>query len=37
MSVIIHNYMGVDFRIIWDTINDILPILKNEIERILQL
>jgi uncharacterized protein with HEPN domain len=29
--------MGVDFRIIWDTINDILPILKNEIERILQL
>jgi uncharacterized protein with HEPN domain len=32
---LIHDYMGVDFRIIWDTINDILPSLRSEIESIL--
>lgn len=32
---LIHNYMGVDFEVVWETINDILPSLEQEIEIIL--
>lgn len=30
---IVHGYSGVDMSIVWDTINDDLPILKREIEK----
>ena len=30
---IVHGYSGVDMRIVWDTIHDDLPALKNEIEK----
>lgn len=29
---IVHGYSGVDMRIVWDTIHDDLPLLKNEIK-----
>lgn len=32
---IVHGYSGVDMRIVWDTINDDLPILKSEIFKYL--
>ena len=33
---IVHGYSGVDMRIVWDTIHDDLPPLKDEIENCLQ-
>ena len=30
---IVHGYSGVDMRIVWDTIHDDLPMLKEEIEK----
>lgn len=30
---IVHNYSGVDMRIVWDTIHEDLPNLKSEIEK----
>ncbi|MHA1279941.1 MAG: HepT-like ribonuclease domain-containing protein [Candidatus Helarchaeota archaeon] len=30
-----HNYFGVDIETVWLTANDDIPILKSEIERIL--
>ncbi|MEE1264528.1 HepT-like ribonuclease domain-containing protein [Ruminococcus sp.] len=32
---IVHGYSGVDMRIVWDTIHDDLPVLKNKIEKYL--
>ena len=32
---IVHGYSGVDMRIVWDTIHDDLPELKDEIEKII--
>ena len=32
---IVHGYSGVDMRIVWDTIHDDLPVLKNEIVKYL--
>lgn len=32
---IVHGYSGVDMRIVWDTIHDDLPVLKNEIKKYL--
>lgn len=32
---IVHGYSGVDMRIVWDTIHEDLPLLKNEIEKYL--
>ncbi len=32
---IVHGYSGVDMRIVWDTIHDDLPVLKQEIEKYL--
>jgi len=31
---IVHEYFGVDIRIVWDVITNELPILKRQIERI---
>ena len=30
---IVHGYSGVDMRIVWDTIHDDLPLLKEEIKK----
>lgn len=32
---IVHDYMGVDMTIVWDTISEDLPGLKNELEKII--
>jgi uncharacterized protein with HEPN domain len=34
-NIIIHNYLGIDYGIIWDIVDDDLPKLKEEIEKIL--
>lgn len=32
---IVHGYSGVDMRIVWDTISEDLPLLKQELEKYL--
>lgn len=32
---IVHGYSGVDMKIVWDTISEDLPVLKQEMERYL--
>ncbi|MGM9935926.1 MAG: HepT-like ribonuclease domain-containing protein [Candidatus Ornithomonoglobus sp.] len=31
----VHGYSGVDMRIVWDTIHEDLPLLKQELEKYL--
>ncbi|MFH1386741.1 MAG: DUF86 domain-containing protein [bacterium] len=33
---LIHDYFGVDIEIVWDTVEEKLPSLKNEIKKILK-
>lgn len=33
---IVHGYSGVDMRIVWDTIKEDLPALKQEMEKYLK-
>ncbi|MGN0162493.1 MAG: DUF86 domain-containing protein [Candidatus Ornithomonoglobus sp.] len=33
---IVHGYSGVDMRIVWDTIHEDLPLLKQELEKYLR-
>lgn len=33
---IVHGYSGVDMSIVWDTIREDLPILKEQVEKCLQ-
>lgn len=35
-SVLIHGYFGVDFKIVWDTVINDLPKLKEQVKKILQ-
>ncbi len=35
-DVIIHDYFGIDFEIIWDTIKTDIPVLKNWMKIILE-
>ena len=35
-NVLIHNYMAVDYSIVWDTAMDDLPVLKKQIQKILE-
>ena len=32
---IVHGYSGVDMRIVWDTVNEDLKVLKDEIDKYL--
>lgn len=32
---LIHHYFGVDYHIVWDTVQENIPSLKKEIENIL--
>ena len=33
---LIHRYFGVDYPLVWDTVNNEIPILKSQIEKIIQ-
>jgi len=33
---LIHDYFGVDYDIVWDVVTNKVPVLKQEIERIIQ-
>jgi len=33
---LIHRYFGVDYPLVWDTVNNDIPILKSQIEKIIQ-
>lgn len=34
-SVLIHNYLNVDTNIVWDTISEDLPVLKEKVKKLL--
>ena len=34
---LIHGYFGVDLGAVWDTVEDGIPLLKSEIERIIEM
>jgi uncharacterized protein with HEPN domain len=36
-DVLIHNYFGIDYDVVWNTITKDIPDLHNEIQRIIQL
>ena len=33
---LIHDYMGVNYSIVWDVVKNVIPILKSQIEQILE-
>ncbi len=33
---LIHDYMGVNYSIVWDVVKNIIPTLKQQIERIIE-
>jgi uncharacterized protein with HEPN domain len=33
---LIHDYMGVDYSIVWDVAKNVIPALKNQIEIIIE-
>jgi uncharacterized protein with HEPN domain len=35
-DVLIHDYIGVDLWAVWNTVNDYVPALKREIEKLLE-
>lgn len=32
---LIHDYMGVNYSIVWDVVKNIIPVLKEQIEKII--
>ena len=32
---LVHDYLGVDLDVVWDTVNNFVPVLKKQIEEIL--
>ena len=34
---LIHGYFGIDYDIVWDAVTNKIPLLRQEIERILQI
>jgi len=36
-DILIHEYFGVDFDILWDIVKNKIPILKNDVKKILEL
>jgi uncharacterized protein with HEPN domain len=34
-DVLVHNYMGTDFNVVWDVAVDILPAVKRGVETII--
>ena len=35
-DVIIHQYFGINYNIVWDTVTNVLPPLKRQIEQLLK-
>ena len=35
-NVLVHEYFGIDYKIIWTAVNNKIPELKNTIEKILE-
>ncbi len=35
-NILVHNYMAVDYSILWDTAMDDLPVLKKQVQKILE-
>jgi uncharacterized protein with HEPN domain len=35
-DVIIHQYFGIEYNIIWDTVVNLLPILKKQVEQLIR-
>jgi len=35
-DVIIHQYFGIEYDVIWDTVVNLLPILKKQIEQLIR-
>lgn len=35
-NVLIHDYFGIDLEAVWDTINNNLPMLKQNVEKVLE-
>lgn len=35
-DVLIHNYMGVNIRMVWNIVKNDLPVLKRDISKVLQ-
>ena len=33
---LIHGYFGIDYEIVWDVITNIIPDLRDDIERLIQ-
>ncbi len=33
---LIHDYMGVDYSIVWDVVRNVIPSLKNQIKEIIE-
>lgn len=33
---LIHNYMGVDLDAVWNTVEEIIPDLRNELEKVIE-
>lgn len=33
---LIHDYMGVDYTLVWDVVKNHLPMLKGQIEKIIE-
>jgi len=34
---LIHDYFGIDYDIVWDVVNNKIPQLREEVEKILKL
>lgn len=32
---LIHNYMGVDLDAVWNTIEEIIPAMRNELDKVI--
>lgn len=35
-NILVHEYFGIDYKIIWNSINNNIPSLKNKVNRIIQ-
>ena len=36
-DVLIHDYFGIDYDVVWNTVRNDIPELQNELERIIEI